>query len=114
MTDAAINERLPGSSARLYRNLFLALIALLVAVPLLATVLGGFKSLGELRTNPFGLPKVWEWQNYADILFSRRYWQIAAQLLCDRHHDHDPDHHRRRRWRLSCSPISSSSAAACC
>ena len=28
-----------------------------VATPLLATVLGGFKSLGELRTNPFGLPQ---------------------------------------------------------
>jgi raffinose/stachyose/melibiose transport system permease protein len=76
MTDMSISQRMPWSPARLYRNLFLALIALLVAVPLLATALGGFKSLGELRTNPFGLPKVWEWQNYADILFSFRYWQL--------------------------------------
>ena len=37
--------------------LFLALVAAFVLVPLLATVLGGFKSLGELRTNPFGLPQ---------------------------------------------------------
>src|SRR5690242_4291615 len=78
MTDAVIKERLPWEPARIYRNLFLALIALVVAVPLLATVLGGFKSLGELRTNPFGLPKVWEWKNYTDMLASRRYWQMLG------------------------------------
>jgi raffinose/stachyose/melibiose transport system permease protein len=76
MTDATLRQRLPWEPVRLYRNLFLGLIVVLVAVPLLATVLGGFKSLGELRTNPFGLPREWEWQNYADILFSRRYWQL--------------------------------------
>ena len=37
-------------------------------VPLLATLLGGFKSLGELRTDPVGLPDVWVWQNYWEIL----------------------------------------------
>ena len=52
-----------------------------VSVPLLATVLGGFKSLGELRTNPFGLPQVWEWSNYGDILFSARYWQLIFNSL---------------------------------
>ena len=40
--------------AVLYKALFLALVATFVLVPLLATVLGGFKSLGELRVNPFG------------------------------------------------------------
>jgi raffinose/stachyose/melibiose transport system permease protein len=44
-------------------------------------VLGGFKSLGELRTNPFGLPQTWEWQNYADILFSARYWQLLKNSM---------------------------------
>jgi raffinose/stachyose/melibiose transport system permease protein len=65
----------------LYKALFLALIAIFVATPLLATLLGGFKSLGELRTNPFGLPTVWEWQNYADILFSWRYWQLLRNSM---------------------------------
>jgi raffinose/stachyose/melibiose transport system permease protein len=62
----------------LYKALFLAVIALFVATPLLATVLGGFKSLGELRTNPFGLPTVWEFEHYASILFSKRYWQLLS------------------------------------
>ena len=83
-------------------------------VPLLATVLGGFKSLGELRVNPFGLPQHWEWENYADILFSGRYWQLLRQLAGHLGPDRDADADRRRRWRRSPSPISSSSAARCC
>ncbi|MCP8940087.1 carbohydrate ABC transporter permease [Alsobacter sp. SYSU M60028] len=67
--------------ATLYKWLFLLLVAGFVVVPLIATVLGGFKSLGELRTNPFGLPHVWEWSNYGDILFSARYWQLIANSL---------------------------------
>jgi raffinose/stachyose/melibiose transport system permease protein len=68
-------------AASLYKALFLALIALFVATPLIATVLGGFKSLGELRVNPFGLPETWEWQNYAGILFSKRYWELLRNSL---------------------------------
>jgi len=71
----------PFDLARLYKALFLAVIATFVVVPLLATVLGGFKSLGELRVNPFGLPQQWEWSNYADILVSKRYWELLRNSL---------------------------------
>jgi raffinose/stachyose/melibiose transport system permease protein len=64
-----------------YRAVFLIAVAAFVAVPLLATVLGGFKSLGELRTSPFGIPHAWEWQNYAGILFSARYWQLLGNSM---------------------------------
>lgn len=64
--------------AALYKALFLAAVAVFVATPLIATVLGGFKSLGELRTNPFGLPTAWEWENYADIVLSARYWRLLG------------------------------------
>lgn len=60
------------------KALYLLAVVLFVMTPLVATVLGGFKSLGELRTNPFGLPSVWEWSNYADILLSKRYWQLLG------------------------------------
>ncbi|MHC2724967.1 ABC-type glycerol-3-phosphate transport system permease component [Bradyrhizobium diazoefficiens] len=73
--------RIPFDPAILFKALFLAVIAVFVLVPLLATLLGGFKSLGELRVNPFGLPRHWEWQNYADILFSARYWQLLRNSL---------------------------------
>src|SRR5580765_223909 len=80
MNDAE-TTRIPFDLAILFKALFLAVIAIFVLVPLLATLLGGFKSLGELRVNPFGLPRHWEWQNYADILFSARYWQLLRNSL---------------------------------
>jgi len=61
--------------------LFLAAVFLFVMVPLAATVLGGFKSLGELRTNPFGLPQAWELEHYAGILGSGRYWRLLGNSL---------------------------------
>lgn len=75
MSDIHAGRR-PLDLVPFYKGAFLALIATLVIVPLLATALGGFKSLGELRTNPFGLPQTWEWENYAGILLSQRYWQL--------------------------------------
>jgi raffinose/stachyose/melibiose transport system permease protein len=68
-------------AAPLYKALFLTLVAAFVAVPLIATLLGGFKTLGELRTNPFGLPQIWEWQNYWGIVASKRYWVLLRNSL---------------------------------
>jgi raffinose/stachyose/melibiose transport system permease protein len=64
-----------------WRLAVLILVAGIVLLPLLATVLGGFKDLGELRTNPLGLPHVWLWHNYWDILTSRRYWRVLGNSL---------------------------------
>ncbi len=79
MSDAV---REPGfDPVVLYKGLFLGAVAIFVATPMIATALGGLKSLGELRSNPFGLPSVWEWSNYADILFSKRYWQLLFNSI---------------------------------
>lgn len=59
----------------------LIVLASIVLVPLAATVLGGFKELGDLRANPFGLPRVWMWSNYWDILSGLRYWQVLGNSL---------------------------------
>ena len=79
-SDAIERGRLPDL-VPLYKMLFLAFVAAFVSVPLLATVLGGFKSLGELRTSPFGIPQTWEWENYAGIVLSKRYWQLLGNSL---------------------------------
>jgi raffinose/stachyose/melibiose transport system permease protein len=71
----------PVTIAPVLRFAVLFLVAGLVLVPLLATVLGGFKSLGELRVNPFGLPAEWEWDNYWSILSGTRYWQLLLNSL---------------------------------
>lgn len=67
-----------GSLARL---LVLFLVAGFVLVPVVATALGGFKTLGELRTNTFGLPLEWIWTNYADVLTRPRVWQMLGNSL---------------------------------
>lgn len=46
----------------------LALIALFIIVPFYTTLLGGFKANGELRVNPFGLPKSWNPSNFVEII----------------------------------------------
>ena len=81
MSDQATFSDRGFNLAALYKALFLVVVVVFVATPLVATVLGGFKSLGELRTNPFGLPQVWEWQNYGGILMSKRYWQLLGNSL---------------------------------
>jgi raffinose/stachyose/melibiose transport system permease protein len=48
--------------------LTLALVALFIVVPFYTTVLGGFKGVGELRTNPFGLPAEWDAANFMGII----------------------------------------------
>ena len=59
----------------------LLVLAGIVLVPILATALNGFKELGDLQANPFGLPRVWVWQNYWDILTGYRYWQVLGNSL---------------------------------
>jgi len=59
----------------------LAVLAAIVLVPLFATAMGGFKGLGELRTNLLGLPHHWVWSNYWDILASVRYWRVLGNSL---------------------------------
>src|SRR5438045_3274393 len=71
----------PVTVAPWVRYAILLAVSGLVLMPLVATVLGGFKSLGELRVNPFGLPAEWEWQNYWGILASERYWRQLFNSL---------------------------------
>lgn len=67
---------------KLYIYFSLIIVASIVLVPLISTALGGFKTLSDLRGNPFGMPSQWEWSNYTDIIFSQRYWlQMGNSLL---------------------------------
>ncbi len=82
MTDnsaASFNTATPMGPVIRYGVLFV--VAALVLIPLIATVLGGFKALGDLRVNPFGLPSQWEWRNYWDILSGARYWKLMGNSM---------------------------------
>jgi raffinose/stachyose/melibiose transport system permease protein len=81
MTDTSNTIRMtPQAKITLYVSL--SLVAAIVLIPLFTTMLGGFKTLGDLRVNPFGMPAEWQWGNYADILLGKRYWlQIFNSLV---------------------------------
>jgi raffinose/stachyose/melibiose transport system permease protein len=81
MTDISNSIRMtPQAKITLYVSL--SLVAAIVLIPLFTTMLGGFKTLGDLRVNPFGMPAEWQWGNYADILLGKRYWlQIFNSLV---------------------------------
>ena len=90
MTDATIasdlalprpRRRKPIDGGKLAIYGVLVLVAAIILVPLVATALGGFKTLGGLRANPFGLPDRWVWSNYGDILASARYWRMLGNSL---------------------------------
>jgi raffinose/stachyose/melibiose transport system permease protein len=65
----------------LYVYAALCIVGGIVFFPLLAAAIGGFKTLGELRTNPFGLPAAWQWGNYWEILSGSDYWRMLGNSL---------------------------------
>jgi raffinose/stachyose/melibiose transport system permease protein len=67
--------------ASLARLLALFAIAGFVLIPLYATALGGFKTKGELRTNPFGLPDHWILDNFGMVLTTPHTWQMLGNSL---------------------------------
>lgn len=64
-----------------FKYLFLLTLSSFVLLPIWATVMGGFKSVGELRVNPVGLPQVWRFDAYSEILRSPATWQYALNSL---------------------------------
>lgn len=80
-TDRLRSRRRQARAFAVWRLGILIIVADIVLLPLAATVLGGFKDLGQLRTNPLGLPRLWLWRNYWDILASLRYWRVLGNSL---------------------------------
>jgi raffinose/stachyose/melibiose transport system permease protein len=67
--------------AGLGKAVLLLVFTSFVMGPIIATVLGGFKSAGDLRTNPLGLPRVWETQYYTDLLGDSKFWGYLLNSL---------------------------------
>jgi raffinose/stachyose/melibiose transport system permease protein len=79
--DATRFSRQPRGLGAILAFAALVVLAGVVLFPVLATALNGFKDLSELRTNPLGLPRVWMFSNYWDILTGYRYWQVLGNSL---------------------------------
>lgn len=59
----------------------LLIVAAFVIVPFYTTALGGFKEIGELRVNPFGLPASWDPVRFVEILGGPRYFSSLGNSL---------------------------------
>jgi raffinose/stachyose/melibiose transport system permease protein len=50
-------------------------VLLVVVVPVLYAVLGGFRTTGQIAERPIGLPDPWVFDNYREILGSDTFWR---------------------------------------
>lgn len=65
----------------IFKYMFLLTLAAFVLLPIWATVLGGFKSSAGVRLNPLGIPGVFQFDAYRDILTSPTTWRYALNSL---------------------------------
>ncbi|MEJ3747189.1 carbohydrate ABC transporter permease [Actinomycetes bacterium KLBMP 9797] len=54
------------------------MVGAVIIVPVVFGVLGGFKSNGQLATDPFGLPDPWVPGNYTEVLTSSAFWRLLV------------------------------------
>ncbi|MCA9836933.1 MAG: carbohydrate ABC transporter permease [Trueperaceae bacterium] len=64
-----------------FKYAFLITLSIFVLLPIWATVMGGFKTLGGLRVNPMGLPGEIHFEFYGEILRSPETWRYALNSL---------------------------------
>lgn len=79
MAVAATKKRKPTISV--FQWFTLLVIAAFVIVPFYTTALGGFKEIGELRVNPFGLPASWDPIRFTEILVGPSYFRSLGNSL---------------------------------
>jgi raffinose/stachyose/melibiose transport system permease protein len=61
------------------RWVVLLVVGAVIVVPLAYTVLGGFRTTGQLAARPVALPDPWVPTNYTEILTSDTFWQQLGQ-----------------------------------
>jgi raffinose/stachyose/melibiose transport system permease protein len=57
-------------------------VVLIVLVPILYAVLGGFRTTGQISARPVDLPHPWVFENYSEIITSGSFWrQVGNSVL---------------------------------
>src|SRR5262245_57535851 len=65
------STRVERATVAVFSHIALIFFTLLILYPVVWMVFASFKSKGELVTNIWGFPEVWQWQNYVSA------WQIG-------------------------------------
>ncbi|MCC6945733.1 MAG: carbohydrate ABC transporter permease [Thermomicrobiales bacterium] len=63
------------------RYVVLIVMAVIILVPIAVAAISGFKTTGQVRANPFSLPRSPIWTNYTDVLRSDSFWRQAGNSL---------------------------------
>jgi raffinose/stachyose/melibiose transport system permease protein len=63
------------SMSTVLQYLVAGLFALIVLIPLVTTVINGFKSNADVLLNPFGWPRTWQLTNYSSVIQSPWFWR---------------------------------------
>ena len=61
-----------------FTYLVVVLVVGVTIVPLLFTILGGFRTNAQINNEPVGWPSPWNLGNYADVLSSEVFWQALG------------------------------------
>lgn len=61
-----------------FTYLIVVLVVGVTIVPLLFTILGGFRTNAQINNEPVGWPSPWNLGNYADVLSSEVFWQAMG------------------------------------
>jgi raffinose/stachyose/melibiose transport system permease protein len=71
-----------GIARSLSRHTLVWVLGSFIVVPLVYAVISGFKTTGDLTSDPLGLPHPWKVSNYTGILSSGDFWrQIGNSVL---------------------------------
>ncbi|SCY91693.1 carbohydrate ABC transporter permease [Paracoccus tibetensis] len=63
------------------RVTLLLIVASFVLAPMIATILGGFKTNAEIRTNALGLPAMWNTEFYGQIITDPAFWRYLRNSM---------------------------------
>jgi raffinose/stachyose/melibiose transport system permease protein len=78
---ATTDKRSHSLTIDLVKWLFVGMAALFTLVPIYVTAMGGFKGMGELRTQPFALPSSWDFSRFTDIIADGRFGVMMVNSL---------------------------------
>jgi raffinose/stachyose/melibiose transport system permease protein len=53
----------------------------LMLAPVLFIIIGGFRTNAQITTDPSGLPSVWNFGNYLDVLSGGTFWRLVGNSL---------------------------------
>jgi raffinose/stachyose/melibiose transport system permease protein len=56
-------------------------VVLIVLVPIIYAVLGGFRTTGQISARPVDLPDPWVFENYREIITSGSFWQQVGNSV---------------------------------